>query len=155
MRNLSETGSHGESLARAVTDAVSAGKPLFGICVGMQVLLGDSDEFGFHRGLGLVPGAVRRFPKAEGIKIPQIGWNHLKFTQPDCPLFRGLESGSMVYFIHSYYCAPDDPADAAATTVHGIEYCSILHRNNVYATQFHPEKSGEVGLTMLKNFVEL
>ncbi|MBW3624457.1 MAG: imidazole glycerol phosphate synthase subunit HisH [Armatimonadetes bacterium] len=155
MRNLTGPDDRGRTLAGAVTDAVRAGKLLFGICVGMQVLLDQSEEFGLHRGIGLIPGEVRRFPERPGVKIPQIGWNHLSFTQPDCPLFRGLTSGCMVYFIHSYYCAPSDPADAAATTTHGIEYCSILHRENVYATQFHPEKSGEVGLTMLKNFAEL
>ena len=155
MRNLSVTDAYGRSLGGAVAEAVRAGKLLFGICVGMQVLLDRSEEFGNHRGLGIVPGEVLRFPRAPGIKIPEIGWNNLAFTQPHCPLFRGLTSGAMAYFIHSYYCTPSDPADAAATTVHGIEYCSILHRDNVYATQFHPEKSGEVGLTMLKNFVEL
>jgi imidazole glycerol-phosphate synthase subunit HisH len=155
MRNLNRTDDHGRSLAGAVAEAARAGKPLFGICVGMQVLLDRSEEFGIHEGMGLIPGEVRRFPALPGVKVPQIGWNRLRFVQADCPLFRGLRNGSMVYFIHSYYCAPNEPADAAALTEHGIEYCSILHRDNVYATQFHPEKSGEVGLAMLKNFAEL
>ena len=155
MRNLNVPDDRGRTLAQAVHDAVQAGVPLFGICVGMQVLLDRSEEFGIHQGLGILPGEVRRFPNLPGVKVPQIGWNSLRFTQPDCPLFQGLRTGAMVYFIHSYYCTPSDPRDAAATTDHGIEYCSILHRDNVYATQFHPEKSGEVGLRMLKNFVEL
>lgn len=155
MANLSQPDSSGRSLAQAIVEAVKLGKPLFGICVGMQVLLDYGEEFGRHEGLGIIPGGVVRFPDDRGVKIPQIGWNELHFEQPDCILFQGLESGSMVYFIHSYYCAPENPAVVAATTEHGIRYCSILHHKNVYATQFHPEKSGEVGLKMLENFCKL
>jgi glutamine amidotransferase len=155
MRNLTQPGASGRPLAEAVRATARAGKPLFGICVGMQVLLDRGEEFGCHEGLGILPGAVLKFPESPGIKIPQIGWNELRFVQEDCPLFAGLRSGSRVYFIHSYYCAPSDPSSVAAVTTHGIEYCSVIHRDNIYATQFHPEKSGAVGLKMLENFLNL
>ncbi len=155
MTNLNRQDAQGRSLADTLRRPVVEGKPLLGICVGMQVLLGCGEEFGHHEGLNLIPGAVVRFPSAPGVKVPQIGWNTLRFTQADCPLFAGLESGCMVYFIHSYYCAPSDSAVIAAVTEHGIEYCSILHHGNLYATQFHPEKSGAVGVQMLENFIRL
>ena len=155
MTNLNAPDSSGRSLSDAVHAAVEARKPLLGICVGMQVLLEHSEEFGSHTGLGIVSGNVRKFPGGPGLKVPQIGWNHLAFTRPDCPLFEGLDSGAMVYFIHSFYCSPTDPNVVAATTDHGIEYCSILQQDTVFATQFHPEKSGEVGLRMLYNFLSL
>jgi glutamine amidotransferase len=155
MENLNERDASGRTLAQAVLDVVKRGTPLFGICVGMQALFDWGEEFGRHEGLRVIPGAVLRFPEDRGVKIPQIGWNNVYFEQKDCALFQGLESGSRVYFIHSYYCAPEDPAVVAAATEHGIRYCSILHHKNVYATQFHPEKSGEVGLKILENFCRL
>ena len=155
MTNLRRPDGRGRDLGGAVIETIRAGKPLLGICVGMQVLLDTSEEYGRHDGLGVVPGRVLRFPEKPGIKIPQIGWNNLTFRQADCPLFTGLADGDMVYFIHSYYCAPDDPSVVAATTDHGIDYCSVLHDDNVFATQFHPEKSGSVGLKMLANFLAL
>lgn len=134
---------------------VASGKPFLGICVGMQVLLTDSEEGepGL-RGLDIVPGHVRRFPKQAGLKVPQIGWNDLDFV-PDSPLGTGLPLSPMAYFLNSYYCAPDDPADIAATTEYGLPFCSALRRGNVWATQFHPEKSGPIGLTILRNFAQL
>jgi len=135
---------------------IASGRPFLGICVGMQVLLTGSEEGKPGvRGLDVVPGRVRRFPPGEGRKVPQIGWNDIAFV-PDSPLGADLPGDSpMAYFLHSYYCAPDDPADWAATTDYGVSYCSALHRGNVWATQFHPEKSGPVGLALLRNFSRL
>ena len=140
------------SLRRSGADRIA----LECICVGMQVLLTGSEEGEPGvRGLDVVPGRVRRFPPGPGLKIPQIGWNDIAFV-PGSPLGAGLPGESpMAYFLHSYYCAPDDPADWAATTDYGVSYCSALHRGNVWATQFHPEKSGPVGLAILRNFSRL
>ena len=141
---------------RTVSEFIASGRPFLGICVGMQVLLTGSEEGQPGvRGLDIVPGRVRRFLPGEGRKVPQIGWNDITFT-PDSPLGADLPSDSpMAYFLHSYYCAPDDPTDWAATTDYGVSYCSALHRGNVWATQFHPEKSGPVGLAILRNFSRL
>lgn len=135
---------------------IASGRPFLGICVGMQVLLTGSEEGETGvRGLDVVPGRVRRFPPGGGRKVPQIGWNDIAFV-PGSPLGADLPGDSpMAYFLHSYYCAPDDPADWAATTDYGVSYCSALHRDNVWATQFHPEKSGPVGLAILRNFAHL
>jgi glutamine amidotransferase len=132
------------------------------IRLGMQLLLSESEEFGHHQGLDIIPGKVRHFDEkmtietangAETLKVPHMGWNRIQHT--DIPLFNGVEQGSYVYFVHSYYVAPDDSAAVAATTDYGIEFCSAVCRDNVMATQFHPEKSQQVGLKMLKNFGEL
>ena len=141
---------------QTVLEFIASGRPFLGICVGMQVLLTGSEE-GQPGVLGLdvVPGRVRRFPQGEGRKVPQIGWNDIAFT-PGSPLGADLPGDSpMAYFLHSYYCAPDDPTDWAAATDYGVPYCSALHRGNVWATQFHPEKSGPVGLAILRNFSRL
>ena len=148
------------SLRRSGVEAISrefiaSGRPFLGICVGMQVLLTDSEEGEPGvRGLDVVPGHVRRFPTHPGLKVPQIGWNDVQFA-PGSPLGAGLPGGAMAYFLNSFYCAPDDPADVAAVTNYGRDFCSALHRGNVWATQFHPEKSGPVGLTILRNFANL
>ncbi len=141
---------------RIALEFIASGRPFLGICVGMQVLLTGSEEGEpAVRGLDVVPGRVRRFPAGPGLKIPQIGWNDLAFV-PGSPLGADLPGAlPMAYFLHSYYCAPDDPADWAATTEYGVSYCSALHRDNVWATQFHPEKSGPVGLAILRNFARL
>ena len=141
---------------RTVSEFIASGRPFLGICVGMQVLLTGSEEGQPGvRGLDIVPGRVRRFLPGEGRKVPQIGWYDITFT-PDSPLGADLPSDSpMAYFLHSYYCAPDDPTDWAAATDYGVPYCSALHRGNVWATQFHPEKSGPVGLAILRNFSRL
>ena len=149
------------SLRRSGTDQVvlefaASGRPFLGICVGMQVLLTSSEEGEPGvLGLNLVPGRVQRFPANAGIKIPQIGWNTLEFA-PGSPLGVGLPGASpMAYFLNSFYCVPDDPADSAATTDYGLPFCSALHRGSIWATQFHPEKSGPVGLAILRNFARL
>ena len=141
---------------RIVTKFAASGRPFLGICVGMQVLLTTSEEGEPGvQGLNLVPGRVCRFPAAGGLKIPQIGWNTLAFA-PHSPLGLGLPGEvPMAYFLNSYYCTPDNPADVAATTDYGLSFCSALHRGNIWATQFHPEKSGPVGLAILRNFARL
>lgn len=141
---------------KIVSEFVHSGRPFLGICVGMQVLLTSSEE-GEQGvlGLNLVPGRVKRFPAGAGLKVPQIGWNTLEFA-PDSPLGVGLPSAEpMAYFLNSYYCVPDNPTDITATTDYGLPFCSALHRGNVWATQFHPEKSGPVGLAILRNFAKL
>ena len=141
---------------KIVSEFVHSGRPFLGICVGMQVLLTSSEE-GEQGvlGLNLVPGRVKRFPVGAGLKVPQIGWNTLEFA-PDSPLGVGLPGAEpMAYFLNSYYCVPDNPSDIAATTDYGLPFCSALHRGNIWATQFHPEKSGLVGLAILRNFAKL
>jgi len=137
---------------------IATGRPFLGICLGFQVLLGESEEFGSHQGLGIIPGKVTRFAEdmqldGETLKVPHMGWNRIQHR--DIPLFKGVAQDSFVYFVHSYYVQPEDSAVVAATTDYGIEFCSAICRDNVMATQFHPEKSQQVGLTMLKNFGEL
>lgn len=150
-------------LEQVALDAAASGRPFLGICVGMQLLFTEGEEMGIHRGLDLVPGRVLRFDEtnlgtaARGVKVPQIGWNALTFTENGVRsrLFEGLEGESMVYFVHSYFCAPDDRQAVAATTDFIAPYCSAVARGNVYGVQFHPEKSGRVGLRILDNFARL
>ncbi len=140
-------------LVAAIRDSVGAGKPFLGICVGMQVLCEQSEEFGPHPCLGVVGGSVRRLPG--GQKVPQIGWNQLRYapTTAAHPLFAGIPDGSDFYFVHSYYCDLADPAIVAATTDYGTAFPSALLRDNLAAVQFHPEKSGRWGLQLLSNFI--
>ena len=146
---LRETG-----LGELVAGQARAGKPLLGICLGMQLLLEKSYEFGEWDGLGLVPGAVRliRDVIPAGLKVPQMGWNALRFTNPS-PIFRDSRPGEYVYFVHSYYC--DAPAEyVSAVTEYGAPLTAAVRRGNVYGCQFHPEKSGPVGLRILRAFSE-
>jgi glutamine amidotransferase len=139
---------------------VEAGRPLLGICVGMQMLFDESEEFGRHQGLGLVPGRVRRFPAGmrqggERLKVPHMGWNDISLKQAS-PLFSGVADGSFVYFVHSYYCDAEHAADVAASCRYGdVEFCASLWRDNLMATQFHPEKSQQIGLKIFENFAKL
>lgn len=156
MANLSRPTEEGPSLAESVRAAIDAGKPFLGICLGMQLLLSESDEMGRFEGLGVIPGRVTRFDwgddgRARGLKIPHMGWNALEVVRK-LPLLEGVPTGAMVYFVHSYYCVPDDPGRVVATADHGGPFCAVLGRENVAAAQFHPEKSGAVGLRMLENF---
>lgn len=141
-----------------VKQAAANGTPLIGICLGMQYLFEESDEMGIHRGLGLLPGRVTRFPEAEfaarGLKVPHMGWNQLHFHQQH-PLVAGVESGGYAYFVHSYYVEAGSPADVLATTDYGFDFVSMVARGNVFGIQPHPEKSHTVGLRVLKNFVEM
>ncbi len=136
---------------------VESGKPLLGICVGMQMLFDESEEFGRHEGLGLVPGKVLRFPAGmveggERLKVPHMGWNSIQLKKP-APILQDAADGSYVYFVHSYYCAADNPEDVAASCRYGdVEFCAAIWRDNLMATQFHPEKSQDIGLQIFKNF---
>ena len=143
-------------LLEAARDFIETDKPFLGICVGYQALFEKSEEFNScAAGLGVFKGRVVRFPESNGLKIPQIGWNQVQITKPDCPLFRGVANGSYVYFVHSFYPQPADASIVAARTEYGETFASSVWRDNVFATQFHPEKSQRVGLQLLKNFVEL
>jgi glutamine amidotransferase len=133
---------------------IRSGRPFLGICVGYQALFEKSEEFNScAAGLGVFSGKVVRFQAAAGLKVPQIGWNQLEITSPDCPLYRGIPSGNYVYFVHSFFPKPADPSIVATRTTYGETFASSVWRGNVFATQFHPEKSQKVGLQLLKNFV--
>ena len=139
-------------LADVVLEIYRTGKPLLGICVGMQLLFDVSEELGEHEGLGLLPGRVRRFPDS-GLKVPQTGWNQLQI-ESESPLLAGLAPGSYAYFNHSYYCAAAQEQDVLASTDYGLSYAAVVGRGCLYGVQFHPEKSQAVGLQILRNFVE-
>jgi glutamine amidotransferase len=134
---------------------ISDGVPFLGICIGYQILFERSEEFeSTARGLGVFKGVVRRFPTLEGLKIPQIGWNSLKMVKPNCPLYRGIMDGSYVYFVHSYFPDPVDSSIVATETEYGVVFASSVWQGKVFGVQFHPEKSQEVGLRILRNFLE-
>lgn len=137
----------------------ASGKPFLGVCLGLQLLFDVSYEDGEHSGLGIVPGEVVRFdfkgkPGASELKIPHMGWNRLVFA-PDCPLLAGIESGAWFYFVHSYYVAPHDQEVAWGRCDYGGEFTAMIWRDNLYATQFHPEKSQADGLKILSNFAAI
>ncbi|MDD3140346.1 MAG: imidazole glycerol phosphate synthase subunit HisH [Lachnospiraceae bacterium] len=141
-------------LEEVIKEVVNKGTPFLGICLGLQLLFERSDESDGVPGLGILKGEIRRIPDKEGLKIPHIGWNSLKFPNKGT-LFQGIPEDSYVYFVHSYYLKAEEPGIVTATT----EYSTLIHasveRDNVYACQFHPEKSSDVGLKILKNFVNL
>ncbi len=138
-------------VADALVEAIRGGKPVLGICVGLQILFADGEEAGGARGLGILPGTVRRLP--DGVKLPHIGWSRVR-TTPSCPpLLRPLD-GQYLYFAHSY-AAPADARGAALLCDHGRTYCAALADGNLYGVQFHPEKSQKVGLALLDRFVKL
>lgn len=138
-------------LIPALEHARDTGKPLLGICLGMQALFEGSEEGEGVEGLGFVKGFVRRLPDTAGLKIPHMGWNDIR-GEKDSPLLKSLPEEPYVYFVHSYACFADDPADVLTTTDYGVRFCSAVQRGNIFGTQFHPEKSGRVGEQMLKNF---
>jgi len=137
-------------------------RPLLGICLGLQLLLSESEEFGPVQGLGIIPGKVVKFagPAYErhdgnpGLKVPHMGWNRIQVARPH-PVTAGLPEDAMTYFVHSYYCVPEDSSWTAVTCDHGLAFTAAVGRGNLFASQFHPEKSGDVGLLMLANFVNL
>ncbi|MGF7117282.1 imidazole glycerol phosphate synthase subunit HisH [Methanobacterium oryzae] len=133
-----------------IHDHINAGKPFLGVCLGLQLLFTESQESKGVKGLDVFKGEVVRLP--EGLKIPHMGWNNLKIVN-ECPLFNGI-SNDYMYFVHSYYVKPEDEEIIAATTNYGIDVTAAVCKDNVFATQFHPEKSGEIGLNILKNFVK-
>lgn len=145
---LRETG-----LDQAIIDHIQDGRPFLGICLGLQLLFTRSFEDGEHAGLDVFPGDVVRFTEAPGLKIPHMGWNRLKLNR-DCPLFAGLPDDPEVYFVHSYFPANAEPAITSATAEYPGPFTAAVWRDNVYATQFHPEKSQRIGLRMLANFAE-
>ncbi len=140
---------------QVVIGHINAGRPLLGICLGLQMLFDVGYEDGEHKGLGVIPGKCVRFDvdRAYGLKVPHMGWNQVNVVRP-CPLYRGIEAGSGVYFVHSYHVQPVDQAVVATTTEYGREFVSSIWRENVMATQFHPEKSQAVGLKILENFAK-
>lgn len=144
-----------QELLEASKRFIESGRPFLGICVGYQALFERSEEFNScAAGLSIFKGSVVRFSAKNGLKIPQIGWNQLENINPDCPLYRGIANGSYVYFVHSFFPKPEDASIVATRTNYGDIFASSVWRGNVFATQFHPEKSQKVGLQLLKNFVD-
>lgn len=140
------------SVSDVLLDQVRKNKPLLGICLGLQLLFTTSTEGGQHRGLNVLNGSVIKLPKT--VKIPHIGWNTLTIVKPDHPLLKDVSDGAYVYFVHSYYANVGDPEHVVSKTRYGVDFPSTIVNGNVFATQFHPEKSGKTGLQVLKNFVE-
>ena len=140
-------------LVEVIHRVIEAGTPFLGICLGQQLLFESSTEMGQHTGLGVFRGHVRRFDESE-LKVPHIGWNQIHLRKPD-PLLDGVADGSFAYFVHSYYVVPEDPDIILATTDYGVDFASIIGRDHVWGIQFHPEKSQEVGLRILKNFARI
>lgn len=139
-------------LLAPVLHQVQGGKPLLGICLGMQLLFDESEEMGRHKGLGLLPGRVVRFPKGD-LRVPHVGWNELRKVQAG--LLAGIADGTYAYFVHSYFAEPEESTDLLAIAEYGFEFAAVVGRGSVYGAQFHPEKSQEVGLQLLRNFVHL
>ena len=147
MRALSERG-----FDRLVRERVAEDAALLGVCVGMQLLFEESDEFGATAGLGLLRGRVRRF--SDDLVVPHVGWNRIDQVR-DHPLFADIADGSFFYFVHSYYCEPADDRVVAGKTQYGVNYASVVAQANICGVQFHPEKSQEAGLRLLRNFARL
>jgi glutamine amidotransferase len=153
MESLRATG-----MDEAVRTVVAAGKPFMGICLGLQLLFTESFELGHYEGLDLIPGKVVQFfqpedrtPETDLLKVPHMGWNELIIRKPAPPL-RDFPAGGMTYHVHSFYVCPEDPDVVAATARHGIEFCTAVWKDNIFASQFHPEKSGSLGLQILRSF---
>ncbi len=146
-------------LIEPILQSIRSGKPFMGICLGLQVLFTESDEFGRSPGLDIIKGRVVRFPQNDTgtgiqLKIPHMGWNSL-YLRKKVPVLNGIEAGTFFYFVHSYYVVPDEAEVIATTTSYGIEFTSSIQRDNIFACQFHPEKSQQVGLQILKNFANM
>ena len=148
MKNLRRNG-----LDAAIREAVHAGKPLLGLCLGLQLLFTRSEEFGSHEGLDLIPGNVRKFNDPD-LRVPHVGWNQIEGVQPN-PLLRDIPEGSYFYFVHSFYVEPARAGDVLRWTSYGRRFCSIACRDNVWGAQFHPEKSQDAGKRMLRNFLAI
>ncbi|MBZ0291048.1 MAG: imidazole glycerol phosphate synthase subunit HisH [Anaerolineae bacterium] len=145
---------HEQGLVQPIKEAVLAGKPYLGICLGMQFLFEYSDEMGQHEGFGLLRGHVTRFPHDLDLKVPHMGWNQFELHKSS-PLMKDIGSDNWAYFVHSYYCAPANTSDVLATVDYGIPFTAAVQRDNIYGVQFHPEKSQRTGLQILTNFLEL
>ncbi|NMO97201.1 imidazole glycerol phosphate synthase subunit HisH [Paenibacillus lemnae] len=148
MEHLRESG-----MDQVMLEASSGSTPLLGICLGMQLLFSESEEHGSHKGLDILPGKVVRFTGGE-VKVPHMGWNSLQFQKPEHPLFAELEEGH-VYFVHSYHVLPEATSDLLAVTDYGQPVTAIVGRDHVYGMQFHPEKSGELGMSLLRGFLAM
>ena len=163
MANLERYG-----MVEPIRRAIQSGKPFLGICLGLQLLFASSEEFGLHPGLGIVPGTVKRFPFRHGaqqdepegagapsvrLKVPHMGWNSLRIKRPAPPL-AGIDTGTYFYFVHSYYVEPGDPSVVSTETDYGMSFVSSIWRENVFACQFHPEKSQSAGLRVIRNFAQ-
>jgi len=142
------------NLVQPLRDAAAAGVPMLGICVGMQFLFDRSDEMGEFEGLGIIPGYVTRFPKMATLKVPHMGWNQVRQCR-SCELLEGLTPDSYGYFVHSYYCTPENPEDIVAEVDYGVPFTAVVQHENVYAVQFHPEKSQTMGLQIYTNFLKV
>jgi len=141
-----------QGLILPIKEFIKKKKPFLGICLGYQLLFENSDEGGQAQGLQILKGTVKRFEK---LKVPQMGWNQLHIKKEDCPLFKGIKNLSNTYFCHSYFVRPEDDAIISTSTDYGLEFASSIWQNNIFGIQFHPEKSQEVGLKILKNFKEI
>jgi glutamine amidotransferase len=144
---------HRRSLVEPICEAIRGGTPFLGICLGLQLLFDVSHEGGRFEGMGIIPGEVVRFQDQAGVKIPHMGWNQAVIRQP-VPLMKGIDEGSYFYFVHSYYVVPTDQSVVAVECDYHQRFCAMIWRDNIFATQFHPEKSQHVGLQMLKNFAD-
>jgi glutamine amidotransferase len=140
-------------LTAPILESIRSGKPFLGICLGLQLLFESSQENPGVRGFGVFKGAVEKF--AGDFKIPHMGWNQIRIRNKACPILKDIADGTYLYFVHSYYVAPRDTAIAACTTDYGNDFVSMVWKDNIYATQFHPEKSQENGLKILRNFCRL
>ena len=145
---------HQYGLVEVLREIAAKGTPLLGICLGLQLFFESSEETPGVEGLGLLPGKIVRIPDKEGFKIPHMGWNSIQIN-PASRLLKGIEEGAYVYFVHSYYLQAENEGDVAATTDYVVNIHAAAEHENIFATQFHPEKSGEIGLRILKNFIEL
>lgn len=145
---------HQYGLVEVLREIAAKGTPILGICLGLQLFFESSEETPGVEGLGLLPGKIVRIPDKEGFKIPHMGWNSIQIN-PASRLLKGIEEGAYVYFVHSYYLQAENEADVAATTDYVVNIHAAAEHENIFATQFHPEKSGEIGLQILKNFIEL
>lgn len=143
-----------KGLVETVKENALSGKPFLGICLGLQLLFEESEETPNVKGLGIFKGKIKKFPNDMGLKIPHIGWNSLEIRQNDT-IFKEIPQNSYVYFVHSYYLHADEESDVATVTNYGIDFHSAVGKGNIFATQFHPEKSGEVGLQILRNFANM
>lgn len=139
-------------MADPIRHFIAEGRPFMGVCIGLQILFGGTEEGGWHECLDIIPGVVRRIPP--GLKIPHMGWNQVK-QKISHPIFEGIPDNANFYFVHSYYVEPDDRALVAGETEYGTTICSVITRGNLLATQFHPEKSGDAGLRLYDNFIKI
>ncbi len=145
----------GLNLLNPLKKEITSGKIYLGICLGLQLLFEESEEGGSCKGLGILKGDVVKFSAGSALKVPHIGWNQIKITNENCPLFRGVDNNTFFYFVHSYYVTPQDKKVTAAFTDYGCKFTSVVWRDNIYAVQYHPEKSQEIGLKFLENFIKL